>query len=138
MSELSNNLHRLFDVLVSGGLTPPSGDVRLVEIRNGVRKYDDRGRVHICRDELRKPSDYEGRFEELLQMGFGWVNLSCYGVYQTFLIVGVEVPAKPAIVMTLQPEFRTPVNLSGPSNHSLEQGWSVDGNLVIDDESRPS
>ena len=138
MSELSKNLDRLFHWLVRMGLAPPSGDVRLVEIRNGVRKYDGRGRVHIRRDELHKPSEYEGRFEELLQMGFGWVNLSCYGVYQTFLIVGVEVPAEPAIVMTLQPEFRTPVNLSGPSNQSLERGWSVDGNLVIDDESRPS
>ena len=109
-----------------------------MEIRNGVAKYDDRGRFHVREEELRKPSDYEGRFGELLQMGFSWLNLSCGGVYRGPLIVCVEVPAKPALSKALHPECNTPVNLSGPSNYSLDHGWSVDRVLVIESESKPS
>src|SRR5260370_17028431 len=138
MSELSKNVDRLFQWLVSIGLPPSSGDVRIVEIRNGIAKADDRGRFHVWQEELRKPSDYEGRFEELLQMGFSWLNLSCAGVYRGSLIVSVEVPANPALSKPPPPYLNTPVNLSGPSNYSLDHGWSVDRVLVIESESKPS
>jgi hypothetical protein len=80
MSVLSKNLDELFHWLESIGLPPPSRDVRIVEIKKGITNLDDRGRFHVRQDELRQPSDYEARFEELLQMGFSWLNLSCCGV----------------------------------------------------------
>jgi hypothetical protein len=138
MSVLSENLDELFHWLESIGFPPPSRDVRIVEIKKGITNLDDRGRFHVRQDELRQPSDYEARFEELLQMGFSWLNLSCCGVYDSFLVVSIEVPANPTISRALYPEFVTPVNHSSPSLHSLDREWSVDGILVIDNEPRPS
>jgi len=78
-----------------------------------------------------------------VQIGYRWLNLSCYGVYESFLIVAVEVPnatvahitfsgwtpeGKPR---TLHPGYHTSVNLSGPARIVLDQQWRVDSVLAI-------
>jgi len=91
MGALSNHLDGLLRCLESSGLRPPSQDVRIIEVSAGVNSSD--GKHHVRNDELRRPSEYENRFDELLQTGYRWLNLSCYGVHEGFLIVAVEVPS---------------------------------------------
>ena len=117
MSALSNYLDMLLHWLESIGLHPPSQDVRLVEVSLGDGTY------HVRRDELRKPLDYGARFEELLRIGYPWLNMSCYGVHDGSLIVAIEVPS-PRV--GLSPRCPTRVNLSGPARIVLDSiGMSI-------------
>ena len=83
MGALSNHLHELLRCLESSGLQLPSQDVRIIEVNAGVNRSD--GKYHVRKDELRRPSEYENRFDELLQTGYRWLNVSCYGVHEGFL-----------------------------------------------------
>ncbi len=109
--------------LESIGLQPPSQDVRVLEISLGDGTY------HVRRDELRKPSDYEARFAELLRAGYPWLNMSCYGVHDGSLIVAIEFPS-PRV--GLSPRCVTRVNLFGPARIVLDQHWRVDSVLTIE------
>jgi len=123
VSALSNYLDMLLHWLESIGLQPPSQDVRILEISLGDGTY------HVRRDELRKPLDYEARFEELLRAGYPWLNMSCYGVHDGSLIVAIEVPS-PRV--GLSPGCATRVNLSGPARIVLDHQWRVDSVLTIE------
>jgi len=122
MSALSQHLERLIDWLGSIGLHPPSRDMRIVEIGSGI------GTPHVRREALRKPLEYEGRFEELLQAGYPWLNMSCYDVHEGLLVVAIAVPSP----RPLTPGHATSVNLSGPARIVLDHQWCVDSVLTID------
>lgn len=111
MSALSFHLDRLLHKLASMRLELPSQGVLIIEISQIRRVYAD-GTYHVRRDELRRPLDYETRFDELLQTGYTWLNMSCYGVHDGSLIVAIEVPGP----RTLFPGCATSVNLSGPAH----------------------
>jgi hypothetical protein len=142
MSALSIHLDRLLRWLESTELQPPSREVRIIEVNaDGFNRSD--GKDHVRKDELRTPLEYENRFDELLQTGYRWLNLSCYGVYEGLLIVAVEVPSATVAQMTpsgwspegkprtLHPGCATSVNLSGPARIVLEHEWRVDSILTI-------
>ena len=143
MSALSNHLERLLRCLQSSGLHPPSRDVRIVEVNTDGFNRSSNGKEQVRKGELRTPTEYEIRFDELLQMGYGWLNLSCYGVYEGFLIVAVEVPSATVPHMTpsdwspqgkprtLNSGCATSVNLSGPARIVLDHQWRVDSVLTI-------
>jgi hypothetical protein len=124
MSALSSHLDRLLDWLEGMGLHSPSRDVRIVEISQISRVSAD-GTYHVRRDELRRPLDYETRFDELLRTGYTWLNMSCYGVHDGLLIVAIEVPGP----RTLYPGCPTSVNLSGPA---VDRKWNVAAVLTIE------
>jgi hypothetical protein len=124
MTALAAHLERLLNWLASIGLQPPSKDVRIVEVCEA--NIGD-GRCHVRQADFRSPTDYEMRFEELLQAGYPWLNMSCYGIHDGSLIVAIEVPSP----RPLHPGRTTPVNLSGPSRIVLERGWRVDSVLTI-------
>jgi len=107
MSALSSHLDRLLQRLDSFEPQPSSRDVRIVEISQISRVSPD-GTYHVRLDQLRKPLDYESRFDELLATGYAWLNMSCYGVHDGWLIVAIEVPGP----RTLYPGCFTSVNLS--------------------------
>jgi hypothetical protein len=140
MSALSNNLDRLFLWLNSIGLQPPSLDVRIVEVHPCDVNQND-GKCSIRREDLHKPSDYKSRFDELLQAGYPWLNMSCYGLYDGLLIVTIEIPSQSVPRMTpsgwsdeqrvLYPGRDTSVNISGPARMVLDRGWNVDALLTI-------
>jgi hypothetical protein len=142
MSALSDHLERLLHSIEGLGLQPPAQDVRIIEVNDSHLNRDD-GTYHVRRDAFRKPFDYEARFNELLQLGYGWLNLSCYGVYEGFLIVAVEVPSATVSRMTpsgwspegeprsLRPGYHTSVNVSGPASTVLDQQWRIDSVLTV-------
>ena len=124
MPALDTHIERLLRWLEGIGLEPPSKDVLIVEV-NHVRQSD--GTVHVRRTDFRDPSDYTIRFDELLEVGYPWLNMSCYGIYGGRLIVAVEVPSP----RPLQPGRPTSVNLSGPSRIVLDSEWRADSVLKI-------
>jgi hypothetical protein len=121
MSALSDHLGRLLNWLGSIGLHPPSQDMRIVEIGSGI------GTPRVRREALLRPLEYEARFEELLQAGYPWLNMSCYGVHDGLLVVAIEVPSP----RPLTPGHATSVNLSGPARIVLDHQWCVDSVLTI-------
>jgi hypothetical protein len=130
MTSLSSHLDRLLRQLESFGLQSASTDVRIVE----VSQISPDGTYHVRRDQLRKPMDYESRFDELLATGYSWLNISCYGVQNGSLIVGIEVP-DPGNPRTLYPGCATSVNLSwriSPDGTGSEYEWNVATVLTIE------
>ena len=124
MSALDTHIEQLFGWLKGIGIQPPSKDVLIVEV-NDVNQSD--GTVHVRQTDFRRPSDYAIRFDELLQAGYPWLNLSCYGIQDGRLIVAVEVPSP----RPLCPGCATSVNLSGPSRIVLDSDWRTDSVLTI-------
>ncbi len=60
---------------------------------------------------LKSPAAFSRRFAELLGMGYSWINLSIYGIFNDDLIIGVELPHEPVGIRA----GKTSVNYSGPS-----------------------
>jgi hypothetical protein len=126
MSALANELQRFLDFLGKQGQQPPTRRLRVVEIPQGA-PVDSLGRIRLPRQEVRDPADYEVRFDELMKAGLPWLNVSCYGVEDGMLIVGIEVPAAGS-----KPSSRTSVNFSGPTAKVIGSGWKVDQVLSIE------
>ena len=126
MSALANELQRFLDFLGKQGHQLPTRRLRIAEIPAGA-PIDSLGRIRVRRDEMRAPADYEVRFQELMKAGLPWLNVSCYGVEDGTLIVGIEVPPAPA-----KPSGRTSVNFSGPTAKVLGSGWRADQALSIE------
>jgi hypothetical protein len=128
MNILSDSLTKLFELLEESGLLPPVSEVRLVEIDRPAA-IDKRGRLIISRDTLQVPSEYASRFESLTHSGLPCVNMSCYGVYNGFLIVGIELPD---YVLSEENIHRgTSVNYSGPQRSVLQNGWDASVMMVL-------
>jgi hypothetical protein len=138
MSALSSHLDRLLRWLETTDSQLPSRDVRILEVNTREVNPKD-GKYHVRKDQLRLPSQYERRFDELLQMGYPWLNLSCFGVYDNFLIVAVEVPSSPDVTSFSSSVQRGPlrlrltsVNISGPQFRVRDAEWAVDSVLTIE------
>lgn len=67
---------------------------------------------------------------ELINQVLPWINLSCFGVYEGFMIIGVEVPNSPP--RAPRPKPRTSVNYSGPPAFVLENGWDASLIMTLD------
>jgi hypothetical protein len=135
VSALSDHLSRLFEFLARTGISPPTNEVRIIEIEP-KRIRDDSGRLRVTRDELRRADDYASRFDELMRAGLAWINMTVYGVYDGWLIVGIEVP-DPRGRKT--PATRMSVNYSGPPEAVKRHQWDAKKTLAIDtdDEGSP-
>ena len=127
-SALSTCLRQLFDFLEQWELPPPTREVRIVEVSRPIT-IDERGRYVLSGDVLQKPSEYEARFDELMHSGWPWVNMSCFGVYNGFLIIGIVYPG---YAPKEEHRHRPPsVNYSGPQTRVIQHGWDADEMMVI-------
>ncbi len=116
---LDQHLQRLLSFLSERGLQPPPTEhIKILEIG---RASAGSGPLVVRASELLDPADYAQRFEELLDAGFAWLNLSCYGVVDGSLLVAVELPAAPSGAVG-----GPSVNLSGPAQSVLERDWILD------------
>src|SRR5258708_29995631 len=132
MSALSSHLDGLILWLETARGQVPSHEVRMLEVNTREVNLKD-GKYHVRKDQLRLPSQYESRFDELLQMGYPWLNLSCFGVYDGFLIVAVEVPTLPDVTpFRSSLQQLTSVNISGPQSIVCDAAWALDSVLTIE------
>jgi hypothetical protein len=120
MTILSDNLVTLCEFL---GTPITWRGMKIFEVGSS---YDDHGRLRISSDQLLTPEAYSGRFDELLARGYAWVNLSCFGIYDGFMLVGVEVQSATTASIS-----KTSVNYSGPPMSVLRHGWDASQALAI-------
>ncbi len=128
MTNLQMCLQQLFTFLTNSDLSPPSRDVRLIEIP-GDAVVDGLGRLRLFRENLHELSEYEAQFEAIMNSGFPWINVSCYGIYEDHLIVAIEIPK---MEVSKGSSRRSSVNYSGPSKAVVEQGWDISPIVVFE------
>jgi hypothetical protein len=125
MSSFPNAIQGLLEFLKQQGIAPPTRELAVVEVGPDTPS-DEHGRLLVGRSALRDPSDYEARFEALMQSGLAWLNVSCIGVASGKLIVTIELPRASSATSA-----RTSVNYSGPSKLVLDHGWDAAQVLVL-------
>lgn len=115
VTALQDALARLFAFLEDDVLKAHTKNVWLAEA-----VVDERGRLRVRRSDLRRPDEYEARFEALLAAGLPWINMSCCGLDGDRLIVLVETPNARE-----HRSPRTAFNYSGPTRAVRDRGWDV-------------
>jgi len=86
-----------------------------------VRWKPEIGGWEAASEALVAPKDYEERYQDLLQAGYSWINLSLYGLYEGTLVVGIELPSEARGV----PPGRTSINFSGPPVRDGAPDWQL-------------
>jgi hypothetical protein len=66
---------------------------------------------------------YENRFDELLNMGYDWINMHAKGILQEAFIVQIEYPLKSINA----PRHLVSVNYSGPASNV----WDLSDRVMI-------
>jgi hypothetical protein len=132
MSMLATVLRELSAFVASGGqLQSPDAPLfpessHILEI-DSTALADDRGRIIARSADLRAPADYAPRFEELLNQGLPWINVTCYGRWNGKWIVGIELPAPAG-----KRSPSTSLNYSGPPRAVIERGWNAEAALALE------
>jgi len=116
MSALTDHLERLVTWLRELGPIPDWHGVKLIEAKDVTWAAVSK----IPRVALRSPAEYADHFDELLNRGYSWLNLSALGVLDGELIVCVELPRDTTGVFG-----RTSVNLSGPPLDAGKPVWDA-------------
>jgi hypothetical protein len=114
---LRENLQELFRYTTGGPNQPASPtSVLLAEL-----KPEDfvPGPPRVREESLRTPEQYEARFQQLIEAGFAWLNMSCCGVFRGHALVTIEYPRNVA-----RAKGRTSVNFSGPPRLVADAGWA--------------
>lgn len=119
-------LDTLVAFLIERGVHPPTRRFKMFEIKADAT-VDDNGRIHLGKDELFLPAEFEQRFEAIMSSRASWVNVSCYGAKSGFLLIGVERPLSSKV--SAKP---TSINFAGPPTSVISNGWSCDSVVVID------
>jgi len=122
---LKDKLALLFQMVAGGPGQPPVPEgIAIAEL--SPHQFGAAGLPVIVAAALRSPDQYEPRFNELLAMGFPWLNLSYYGLLDGKGLVVVELPGHSA---SLSPS--TSVNFSGPMTSVAASGWDVRGHVLL-------
>lgn len=124
MNILSDKLTALCDFLKTRCQPPPWRGIQVFEVSSNV---DDRGRIRVSHNDLFAPEDYEVRFKELSERRLPWINLSCFGMHNGFLMVGIEVARS-----TNSTVPHTSVNYAGPPAIVLQREWDATEVLAIE------
>lgn len=72
-------------------------------------------------------NEYEKRFNELLNQGYDWINMTAIGIIEDSFIVGIEFPLKSRNV----PRNKVSVNYSGPHILNNEPQWDLSNRVII-------
>jgi hypothetical protein len=85
--------------------------------------------THLESTDLIAADAFEERFDQLLSLGFAWINLGVAGVLRGALLVTVETPSSTRADIDF-----TSVNVSGPPALVQQRAdWRVDDLVLIED-----
>jgi hypothetical protein len=85
--------------------------------------------THLGSTDLIASDAFAGRFDQLLSLGFPWINLGVAGVLRGALLVTVETPSSTRADLDF-----TPVNVSGPPALVQQRAdWRIDDLVLIED-----
>lgn len=122
--KLTAALAELFRFLAERGHVVPRLQLAVVEL--SPQELLPSGQYAVKRGALQTVEEYGERFEKLQRAGFPWLNMTCVGVADERLVVGVELPSTP----TGAP--KPSINYSGPENRVLNAGWSAAAVLRVE------
>ena len=81
-------------------------------------------RTTIRRSSLQAPDSFSSRFDELVALGYSWINLVGIGILDGRLIVSLEAPRQPSGL----PASQVAVVTSGPYlDSSGKKVWDISG-----------
>lgn len=106
---LAHHVDALLDWLREHHELPPFEGVAVLDTSDPSVRWAGSG-WYFPATALRTAAEFSGRFGQYLQAGYGWINLSVYGVLGTTMIVGVELPR----ASVGAPLGAASVNYSGP------------------------
>lgn len=75
----------------------------------------------ISKSALIPANEYEKRFDELLNIGYDWINMHAKGILNNFFIVEIEYPNKSINA----PRNKISVNYSGPATYDNQPRWDL-------------
>ena len=81
----------------------------------------------IPKSALISADEYEKRFDELLNMGGGWLNMNAMGILNNAFIVQIEFPLRGINA----PRNKVSVNYSGPAMYNKEPLWDLSSKVKI-------
>lgn len=119
--QLQPSLLTLFEMF---GITTPLCQVKLVEL-DSAEAFDSDGRPKVSHKDIRGLHEYRLRFQELVQEGPVWINLTFVGELDEGPLVVVE--ASPSRRRDSQPA----INLSGPDLRAQEAGGDARASIVL-------
>ena len=122
MPELQHQISLLITWIQQKETCPVWERIRILDTtRPDVCWKPEIGGWQITDHSLVPPEDYEQQFHTLMQAGYGWINLSLYGMHGDSLIVGIELPSEPGKT----PPGKTPITFSGPEIKNGEVDWQL-------------
>ena len=81
----------------------------------------------IPKSALISADEYEKRFDELLSMGYAWINMNAKGILENAFIVQVEFPLKSINA----PRNKVSVNYSGPMIIDGKPLWDLSSKVKL-------
>lgn len=81
----------------------------------------------IPKSAMISADEYETRFDELLSMGYDWINMNAKGILQNAFIVQIEYPLRSINA----PRNKVSVNYSGPAIYDEEPLWDLSNTVKI-------
>ena len=123
---LRERLQELFQYVCGGPDQPPPPSLGSVLIAELHPDDFDGNRPRIGPENFRSAEDYEVRFEELMTMGFAWVNMNYCGVLRGQGLILVECPKSPA-----RARGPTSINYSGPPKLVADAGWDALAYIIL-------
>jgi hypothetical protein len=121
MSELRKHFERLMAFAKQSDFRKPFSQVYFVENRKINHSNNSEIADEISRRDIISFEDYEDRFNEILNQGHSWVNLSFAGTMDDALLIVVELPNYKNTVLF---EWVS-VNPSLPEKRVVENDWNI-------------
>ena len=125
MARLTEVLSNLMEFLNGTGYVPASSGVKIFEL--GTARVEMGGKLVVQRSKLRDAESFEPRFDELVSRRTAWINVSCYGLFESALVVGIELPRSESSSMS-----HTSINYSGPPLIVTANSWDAGNVLTIE------
>jgi hypothetical protein len=123
-SQLDENLRQLFAFTAGQpGQPPMPASILIAELK--PEEFEG-GRPRLREVNLRTPQEYAARFNELLCMGFAWLNVNYCGVLRGHGLVLIDYRRSPA-----QRKGPTSVNYSGPPKLVADAEWDALAYVVL-------
>jgi hypothetical protein len=117
MSQLETHLNRLISLFESWGCDLSWSKILIVEDSSITRAPI----TFIPQAALHTPEQYTNKFDDLINGGYTWINMTAAGIVEDALLVVIELPS----YTNKQAGNRVSVNLSGPGIKGGKPQWDI-------------
>jgi hypothetical protein len=124
---LRKHFERLMELAKQHNFHQSFSQVYFVNDKSIRRFFDSNKPDEILRKDIFTFEDYENQFDELLNQGHSWLNLSFVGIVKDSLLIIIELPKykNNASCKSIS------INLSLPNQEIIEKNWNVSSFMKI-------